>query len=287
MENKINIAELLKDCPQGMELDCTMYENASFEEINNSHPYPIVIRVGKADTICLTKEGNWNKYSNAKCVIFPKGKTTWEGFHRPFKDGDILTNGDIIFIYNGFENDLSYGTYAIIGYYETFNLNMPTKKYNTRFATEEEKQKLFDAIKANGYKWNKATKTLDKLVKPKFKVGDRIKNGKNIATIVGIYEDFYDVRFDSRLGSFTIDLQDEWELALNKFDINTFKPFDKVLVRDNINEKWNIHFFSYINDAKIFKTIMGEYIQCIPYEGNEHLLGTTNDCDEFYKTWEK
>ena len=25
--------------------------------------------------------------------------------------------------------------------------------------------------------------------------------------------------------------------------------------------------------------------QCIPYKGNEHLLGTTNDCDEFYKNW--
>ena len=22
-----------------------------------------------------------------------------------------------------------------------------------------------------------------------------------------------------------------------------------------------------------------------PCEGNEHLLGKTNDCDEFYKTW--
>ena len=25
--------------------------------------------------------------------------------------------------------------------------------------------------------------------------------------------------------------------------------------------------------------------QCIPYKGNEHLSGTTNDCDDFYKTW--
>lgn len=23
--------------------------------------------------------------------------------------------------------------------------------------------------------------------------------------------------------------------------------------------------------------------ECIPYEGNEHLLGTTNNCDECYK----
>lgn len=31
MENKINIVELLKDCPQGMELDCTMYEDVYFD----------------------------------------------------------------------------------------------------------------------------------------------------------------------------------------------------------------------------------------------------------------
>ena len=25
---------------------------------------------------------------------------------------------------------------------------------------------------------------------------------------------------------------------------------------------------------------------CIPYEGNEHLHNTTNDCDDYYKNWE-
>ena len=28
---KINVAELLKDCPRGMELDCTMYEDVCFD----------------------------------------------------------------------------------------------------------------------------------------------------------------------------------------------------------------------------------------------------------------
>lgn len=30
MENKINIAELLEDCPKGMELDCIIYDNVEF-----------------------------------------------------------------------------------------------------------------------------------------------------------------------------------------------------------------------------------------------------------------
>ena len=58
---------------------------------------------------------------------------------------------------------------------------------NDMFFTEEEKQKLFDGIfklfddiKENGCKlnneMNNETKTLEKLVKPKFKVGDKIFN---------------------------------------------------------------------------------------------------------------
>lgn len=33
MEQKINIAELLKDCPEGMELDCVMYEDCALNAI--------------------------------------------------------------------------------------------------------------------------------------------------------------------------------------------------------------------------------------------------------------
>ena len=102
MENKINVAKLLRNCPSGMELDCVMYDNAYFEKVDEKAVYPIVIRIGKIDTICLTKEGHWNKFPNAKCVIFPKGKTTWEGFTPPyqFKDGDVVVDDSgAIFIY--------------------------------------------------------------------------------------------------------------------------------------------------------------------------------------------
>ena len=33
MENKLNISELLKDCPKGMELDCTLFEGLEFDGI--------------------------------------------------------------------------------------------------------------------------------------------------------------------------------------------------------------------------------------------------------------
>lgn len=91
---KTNVAELLKDCPKGMELDCTMFDNVTFVRVDMSRKqFPIEIAVSGSRTKYLTKEGCFHDTTlspESKCVIFPKGKTTWEGFQRPFKDGDIV-----------------------------------------------------------------------------------------------------------------------------------------------------------------------------------------------------
>lgn len=56
-----------------------------------------------------------------------------------------------------------------------------------------------------------------------------------------------------------------------------FEPFDKVLVRDSDHSKWECDIFSHLGDKEgIFVCISDWWRQCIPYEGNEHLLGTTN-----------
>ena len=60
-----------------------------------------------------------------------------------------------------------------------------------------------------------------------------------------------------------------------------FKPFEKVLVRDSYEDKWRASFFSNIREgyAKYVTTgLVWKF--CIPYEGNEHLLGTTNNVEE-------
>ena len=56
-----------------------------------------------------------------------------------------------------------------------------------------------------------------------------------------------------------------------------FKPFDKVLVRDDDGQEWKINFFSHYDEKVCYKyrCLKAFYKQCIPYEGNEHLLGTT------------
>jgi len=68
------------------------------------------------------------------------------------------------------------------------------------------------------------------------------------------------------------------------YDISNFQPFDKVLIRLDNNSKWTCDFFSYYH--KGFHCIgCDDWSQCIPFDGNEHLLGTTNMCDEQYINW--
>lgn len=67
----------------------------------------------------------------------------------------------------------------------------------------------------------------------------------------------------------------------NKFGVteqetkHQFKPFEMVLVRDEDDRNWTCNFFSYINDYGEYICIDSYWKQCIPYEGNKHLLGTT------------
>ena len=59
-----------------------------------------------------------------------------------------------------------------------------------------------------------------------------------------------------------------------------FKPFEKVLVRDSYDDMWRASFFSHIKeDDGGYVTTCFIWKFCIPYEGNEHLLGTTKDVE--------
>lgn len=293
---KINIAELLKDCPKGMELDCYLFNGLEFDHIDtDNETYPIVCRAkdstGEDYMHTFTKYGWYTShYDYAKCVIFPKGKTTWEGFVPPcqFKDGDIVAtdSGRWLGIIKNKYNSGYYTVHCAIDY--TFNdIFYRCGEYRfSRLATEEEKEKLFKAIKESGYRWNPETKTLKKLIEPEFKVGDRItlKNhddGKLIYKIIDVKDTYY----VTDQGKLPFYYANPWKLVPNKFDINTLVPFEsKVLVRNDEGQYWIPAFWG-CKRSDGYTTTFGWCKYCIPFEGNEHLLETNNDCNEFYKTW--
>lgn len=55
-----------------------------------------------------------------------------------------------------------------------------------------------------------------------------------------------------------------------------FEPFDKVLVRDNDECDWVCNIFSHMDSDNEYVCLYMRWPLCIPYEGNEHLLGTKN-----------
>lgn len=88
------------------------------------------------------------------------------------------------------------------------------------------------------------------------------------------------------------DLTGQFNTKPDKFDITTFKPFDKVLVRDNNAQSWKCDFYnSYVKGSEFtFMTICSsfKFKQCIPYnKETKHLVDTKEMPPEKYITWEE
>lgn len=186
MENKINIAELLEGCPRGMELYSPIFGEVYLDKIIPHLAIVVTTKVPGDFKEEFLYDGRYGM--NGECMLFPsKGKTTWEGFIPPrkFKDGDVLyirTAYRWICIYKeGGEKENVYHRYVAISASTFVHDDSPLCHRNIikeiRLATEEEKEKLFKAIKDNGYKWNAETKTLEKITRPNFKVGDWVTDG--------------------------------------------------------------------------------------------------------------
>ena len=77
-------------------------------------------------------------------------------------------------------------------------------------------------------------------------------------------------------------------LKKERFDPNTLKPFDKVLV--NHDDIWKVDFFSHICQYEPngwCQCIGDSYYICIPYnDDTKHLVGTTDEAPVFYRYWE-
>lgn len=371
MNENLNLVELLKDCPKGTKFYSSyLGKDVFFIGIHNNYiecEYHSTVDSPFNSMIQFRKEGSF--FKDGECMIFPsKDQRDWSKWQRPFVDGDVvfsvrnlisiykkrignslcsyasLNNDTSLFINGnmwtlknirfateeekqklfdvlkkeGYEwdaekkelktlqlfkdgdivanNDGKYiaiienngGKYYVCCHPNVNYFNIDGSGWFDRLATEEEKATLFQAIKDKGYKWNAETKTLEKLIIPKFKIGDKIRLKENhnyIYTITDIKEkeNKYEcgVTFVLRFSE-----QNNWELIPNKFDSKTLQPFDKVLVRQH-DERWHIQFFEtmYEYDKNHpFRCLGGKlYSFCIPYAGNEYLLDTTDEPSEFYK----
>ena len=311
MNENLNLAKILKDCPEGTKLYSPVFGDVEFVKVfpDNFFLCPIQIKLKNNLLENLTKDGRLFGEYNGECMLFPsKEQRDWSKFKIKnskkeylvspceFNNGDILaTNTGLqVFILQKAESGKRGNCY--IGY--DFGENMIFTAGSWRFvrlATEEEKQKLFDAIKLNGYKWNPEIKTLEKLVKPKFKVGDKIANVPRkymgACGITGTILKITDDKYIFTDGSYTrISNQGKWELVQDKFDPKTLQPFDKVLVRDAEGELWRCAFYSHKreSDNKYATTNYWGFRCCIPYnEDTKHLAITTQEAPEFYRYWEE
>lgn len=78
---------------------------------------------------------------------------------------------------------------------------------------------------------------------------------------------------------------------VQRFNLKTLQPFDKVLFRIG-EDPWRCGFFSHIVsddfDKELVCTTDGLSARCVPYNlDTKHLVGTKEDCPEYYKWWEE
>ena len=86
----------------------------------------------------------------------------------------------------------------------------------------------------------------------------------------------------------------KFKIPVKKFDPKDFKPFDKVLVRKGEESfHWAPHLFGMLikNSEDRYNVIgIGNtniWRRCIPYnDDTKHLIGSADDCPEYYKWWE-
>ena len=322
MEEKINIAEILKDKPKGTKLYSSACGKCKLEEVDDKS-FKISFYNSKFGFMnggegYLDKSGKL--YDDGECIVFPsKEMRDWGKF--AWKKGDILVNRDknIHLIFEKFIDD----TYTIFAgkhcyekdYRNEYNYERKFDGFKTEYFTLETGDAAQTYIKTIekrlGGKLNRETLEVEK-PQSEFKDGDIVcisgmgylaygivKSIDNSSKKLEYYvlNDMSTLKFEDWLSFEDKHIQPITETqqmilfnalakegkywdAEKKQVINVkleikLQPFDKVLVRDSEDREWRISLFGYKDNSYYYYCINGySWKQCIPYEGNEHLLGT-------------
>lgn len=310
METKINIADILKNKPVGLKFYSNTFGYISFNGVHKDKVYFF-----SEDTNAHSVKPNGKMYDGGECIIFPsKEMRDWEKFS--WKKGDVLVSKDNVhIIFEKFEDD-TYTRFKGKHYLwkecnvEDYNKE-ETKMLTSVFekATDDVAQTYIKTIEEHlDGKLNLQTLEIEKQLE--FKDGDIVVYGKSVAICRKIYKhtiSFY-VSLNEMFGLLFADeleSSEEYRFATEEEKQQLFdalekegkawdaekkqivdlkpkvelKPFDKVLVRDFSKDKWSISFFSFKKEDLYVCINHCSWNQCIPYIGNESLLGTTKDVE--------
>lgn len=310
METKINIADILKNKPVGLKFYSNTFGYISFNGVHKDKVYFF-----SEDTNAHSVKPNGKMYDGGECIIFPsKEMRDWEKFS--WKKGDVLVSEDNVhIIFEKFEDD-TYTRFTGKHYLwkecnvEDYNKE-ETKMLTSVFkkATDDVAQTYIKTIEEHlGGKLNRETLEIEKQLE--FKDGDIVVYGKSAAICRKIYKhtlSFY-VSLNEMVGLLfadEVESSEEYRFATEEEKQQLFdalekegkawdaekkqivdlkpkvelKPFDKVLVRDFSKDKWSISFFSFKKEDLYVCINHCSWNQCIPYIGNESLLGTTKDVE--------
>ena len=329
MEEKINIADILKNKPVGLKFYSNTFGYISFNGVHKDKIYFF-----SEDTNAHSVKPNGKMYDGGECIIFPsKEMRDWERFS--WKKGDILVNEDNVhIIFEKFEDD-TYTRFKGKHYLwkecdeEDYNKE-ETKMLTSVFekATDDDAQTYISTIEERlGGKLNRETLEIEK-TQPEFKDGDIVlveshMLGINTSSMIAIFRkeeeigkykfspalcesnehDTYlreapVVLFPSDINRFRPAAVSEkqqlfdalakkgkaWDAEKKQIvDLKPkceFKPFDKVLGRNEKGDVWEAELFSHYREESQypFRCIGFSRKYCIPYnEETAHLLGTTDE----------
>ncbi len=313
MEQKLNIAEILKDKPVELKLYSSTFGYIKFNGVHKDKVY-----FYSEDTNTHSVKSNGKMYDSGECIIFPsKEMRDWSKF--AWKRGDVLTNSSgfkVFFDKWVNENYTKFlGKIKVLGdshyyYYDTAYYILASKKEALEFIKSVEE--------INNGKPNLKTLEIEK-GQPEFKDGDivvaeednyydkvifiaAIKDTIVSKVLINVRYEDYEVHYNEyRFGhnrSLRLATDSEkqqlfdalakvgkaWDAEKKQIvDLKLKwipKPFDKVVVRCGEADKWSIDFFSYKVSNGYICTGDAWFGYCLPYnEETAKLIGTTNNVE--------
>lgn len=170
----MDIAAILKYCPEGTKLYSPAYGEVNFIEVTS--PLTIKIKLSKlfGDNIKYFFNNGSINIVDGECMLFPsKEQRDWNKFRLPVKRGDIMMNigGKCPFIATGEMDDIAPKYICGINSLGRFQPNLFNRGWTSDFyipASEEAKKELFIKMGIAGYKWNAKTLKLEK-IEPKYR----------------------------------------------------------------------------------------------------------------------